>query len=281
MRQVREPVRFLDSMRWLECEGVRSFLELGPRGVLCAAGADCLSIEGMQRATLHPVLRPDRTEPESLLGALSGLHITGHRVEWEAVFALLGGRRVSLPTYPFRRQPYWLDAPIYCTFGQESLAAPIESPQSSPKMYEVRWIPVLPDRPADIETRTWVLGQDSALAARLGLPSVADLPGLKEALAQDVSAKLRVLIDVNRNTSPDTLGRSAPRHLCRAGTAASLAERASMGPQRALAGDLGRSRRSRRGWRRRPCERPALGARAQRAQRASRDRPASARHQSG
>ncbi len=111
---------------------------------------------------------------------------------------------MSLPTYPFQRQPYWLDAPIYRAFGQESLAAPTESPQSMPKMYEVRWIPVLPGKPADVEMRTWVLGKNSALAARLGLPSVADLPGLKEALAQDASAKPRVLIDVSRNTSADT-----------------------------------------------------------------------------
>ncbi len=35
VRQVREPVRFLDSMRWLECEGVRSFPGAWASRVLC------------------------------------------------------------------------------------------------------------------------------------------------------------------------------------------------------------------------------------------------------
>ncbi|CAM5297113.1 hypothetical protein SGLAM104S_05348 [Streptomyces glaucescens] len=41
---------------------------------------------------------------------MAALHTHGVPVDWRAVFAGRGGRRVTLPTYAFQRRRYWLDA---------------------------------------------------------------------------------------------------------------------------------------------------------------------------
>ncbi|MEV7545613.1 type I polyketide synthase, partial [Streptomyces sp. NPDC089915] len=104
VRHVREAVRFADAVNALAAEGVRTFLEVGPGGVLTALARESLD----EPAVTVPVLRADRAEDLAVTGALAGLHVHGTSVDWEAVFAGRGARRVDLPTYPFQHQPFWL-----------------------------------------------------------------------------------------------------------------------------------------------------------------------------
>ncbi|MET9418683.1 type I polyketide synthase, partial [Streptomyces klenkii] len=103
VRHVREAVRFADGVRALDAEGVTRFLEIGPDGVLSAMARESVS----EDAVLTPVLRKDRLEDATALDALAQLYVQGVGVDWAAVFAGTGARRVDLPTYAFQRERFW------------------------------------------------------------------------------------------------------------------------------------------------------------------------------
>ncbi|GAA2098738.1 type I polyketide synthase [Streptomyces albiaxialis] len=105
VRHVREAVRFHDGVRAAHADGVTTFLELGPGGVLSAMGRDCLPDD--DTVDFQPGLRAPLAEPEAMVRALTGLWTRGVRVDCAAL--LPGGRRVELPTYAFQRRRYWLE----------------------------------------------------------------------------------------------------------------------------------------------------------------------------
>ncbi|MET9697758.1 beta-ketoacyl synthase N-terminal-like domain-containing protein, partial [Streptomyces sp. NPDC006529] len=116
VRHVRDAVRFLDGVRTLRARGADSFLELGPDPVLTAMAQDCLpAATDTQGATASvPVfaagLRAGRPEAATLLDAVARMFVHGADVDWAAFYAGTGAQRVDLPTYPFQRRRYWMNA---------------------------------------------------------------------------------------------------------------------------------------------------------------------------
>ncbi|MEU1313164.1 SDR family NAD(P)-dependent oxidoreductase [Streptomyces cinnamoneus] len=105
VRHVREAVRFADGVQALHDEGVTTFVEIGPGGVLSGMTQNCLD-----EALTVPVLRNDRPEPQAIVTALAELHVHGTTPDWQALFS--GARKVGLPTYAFQHERYWLDVPV-------------------------------------------------------------------------------------------------------------------------------------------------------------------------
>ncbi|MGW7370264.1 acyltransferase domain-containing protein, partial [Streptomyces sp. NPDC054841] len=107
VRHVRGAVRFADGMRCLNEQGVSTYLELGPDGILCGMGQECVPENA--EVVFASALRRDRAEADTLTAAVSAVHTRGVELDWEGAFAGRGGRRVDLPTYAFQHQRYWLE----------------------------------------------------------------------------------------------------------------------------------------------------------------------------
>ncbi|MGI5336447.1 type I polyketide synthase [Streptomyces sp. CA-181903] len=109
VRHIRRPVRFHDGVRRLAADGVTTFLELGPGGVLSALVRDALGGEDDGTAAI-PLLRRGQDEETSLVTALARTRARGAAGPgWERFHTERGARRVALPTYAFQRQRYWPD----------------------------------------------------------------------------------------------------------------------------------------------------------------------------
>jgi acyl transferase domain-containing protein/acyl-coenzyme A synthetase/AMP-(fatty) acid ligase/acyl carrier protein len=104
--QAREPVRFAAGVEWLGANGASALLELGS-GALAAPARETLA-EAEAPAPVAALLRAGRGEGETLAAALTEAHLAGHEPDWGAYF---GPRpKLALPSYPFQRSRYWLEA---------------------------------------------------------------------------------------------------------------------------------------------------------------------------
>ncbi len=112
VRHVREAVRFADATEAMREAGVRTFIELGPDGVLSGMAAQTRTDsegEGDSGSEAWlPLLRRGRDESRAVLTALAKVFVRGVPVSWEEIYAGTGARRVDLPTYAFQHQRYWL-----------------------------------------------------------------------------------------------------------------------------------------------------------------------------
>ncbi|MFE4754075.1 SDR family NAD(P)-dependent oxidoreductase [Streptomyces mirabilis] len=116
---LREPVRFADTIRRMLDDGYRYFVELSPHpsltssieAVAAEAGIDAVGIGSLRRQSEgHDVL----------LRGLGELYTAGHTPDWPLLFPQ--GRRVGLPTYAFARERHWLaPAPATASAGGSPL----------------------------------------------------------------------------------------------------------------------------------------------------------------
>jgi acyl transferase domain-containing protein/NADPH:quinone reductase-like Zn-dependent oxidoreductase/acyl carrier protein len=102
---VRETVRFADSIAALYEQGSTIFLEIGPKATLSSLGSRSVPPAA---AVWLPSLGKDRGDWKQMLGSLAALYVRGVAIDWAGFDREYGRRRVTLPTYPFQRERYWL-----------------------------------------------------------------------------------------------------------------------------------------------------------------------------
>ncbi|MFG1699521.1 SDR family NAD(P)-dependent oxidoreductase [Nonomuraea sp. NPDC049309] len=108
VEHVRRPVRFADGVEVMRRRGVTHFLEAGPDSQLAPMIEQTLA-EGVSVVALQ---RRDHDEEARFAEALGAAWAGGVSVDWSAWFAgrETPPRTVTLPTYPFQRRRFWLEA---------------------------------------------------------------------------------------------------------------------------------------------------------------------------
>ncbi len=105
-QHTRSAVRFAKGMETLLELGCTTFLEIGPGNTLLNLGRQ--SAPGVEGPWLASLSRR-RDDTEELLESVGRLFAAGHSIHWKAIEGPNARSRVSLPTYPFRRQSYRLE----------------------------------------------------------------------------------------------------------------------------------------------------------------------------
>ncbi|MET3988096.1 SDR family NAD(P)-dependent oxidoreductase, partial [Streptomyces sp. PvR034] len=222
-RNLRQPVRFLDTVRELIAEGHTTFVEVSPHPVLTSPVEETGEAMGVE---VHGVgtLRREEGGVRRFLTSLAELWVRGVEPQWQGVFAGSGARRVGLPTYAFQRQHYWLDGAAGTTevsgaglssLGHPLLAAGITLANGEGHLFTGR---------ISLQTHPWLAGH--AVLGRVLVPGAAMLELMLRAgesvgcevldelvlqaplvvPAGDAGVDIQVAVD-----SPDEQGRRAAR----------------------------------------------------------------------
>ena len=112
-RHLREPVRFSSALRTVQRAHAAAFVEVGPRGTLSTlARQHTAAGQGATVATLATASLADSPQAEAATMALAQgrLWTWGTELPTSAAFPSAGRRRIRLPTYPFERKRFWIEA---------------------------------------------------------------------------------------------------------------------------------------------------------------------------
>jgi len=105
--QLREPVRFADAARSLAALNLEALIEVGPQSTLLAMhrhadpGSNALRLASLDRSG---------AQCKRMLGSLAALFVRGADVRWSEIVGPKPRLAMRLPTYPFQRERFWLDA---------------------------------------------------------------------------------------------------------------------------------------------------------------------------
>ncbi|MEV6318747.1 SDR family NAD(P)-dependent oxidoreductase [Streptomyces sp. NPDC051776] len=170
---LRQPVRFADTIRRMLDDGYRYFVELSPHpsllssieAVAAQAGTDAIGVGSLCRG---------QDGEDVLLARVGELYSAGHTPDWKALFPR--GRRVDLPTYAFAREPHWLaPVPSGATSGSPLLGTHVQaSDEPGRDLFQTE---------IDLSDSRFAYLADHQVAGEVWLPGAAFLDMVLEAAA--------------------------------------------------------------------------------------------------
>ncbi|MBO3461240.1 type I polyketide synthase [Aetokthonos hydrillicola] len=131
-RHLRETVRFADGLQELFKETANILLEVGPGRTLSTLAKrhpDKVVEQVVLSSVRHP--QDEQSDIAFLLNTLGQLWLAGVQVDWVIFYTHNQGRRLPLPTYPFERERYWIEAPERSEMTSKMEPQPIEEKISS------------------------------------------------------------------------------------------------------------------------------------------------------
>lgn len=194
VEHVRAEVRFFAGLRTLVDAGITRFLEIGPAPVLSSLGAESFPDAA---ASWLPSLRTDRPDVRTFRESAARLWVSGVRIDWHDINEK-DGRRVTLPSYAFERERYWLDTRP--ALGSRQVGGPQPSepaPGAAAASVDVTQL-------TGAELAAWVHRE---VAATLGTSDPSTVSPSRELFEQGFDSLL--LVELRRRLSA-SLGRPLP-----------------------------------------------------------------------
>jgi acyl transferase domain-containing protein len=149
---LRQTVRFADGVHELLKEPERLLLEVGPGtslGALAHRHRDRKDAHVLISSMRHP--REHRSDVACLFESVGRIWLSGVNIDWQSFYGYERRRRIPLPTYPFERQRYWIEAGDRQSVGDGAPEAGIR--QKNPDMAAWFYVPSWKRHPAPAAIR--------------------------------------------------------------------------------------------------------------------------------
>ncbi|MBA2679505.1 MAG: polyketide synthase dehydratase domain-containing protein, partial [Ktedonobacteraceae bacterium] len=106
MENLRQPVRFAQTVEKLLKYDKSIFLEISPHPILTTSLTECFQ-EAKKEHVALPSLRRNEDELSSLMRTLATIYTQGYAIDWSKIYP--ESSYTLLPTYPWQHQRFWLD----------------------------------------------------------------------------------------------------------------------------------------------------------------------------
>ncbi len=128
-QHLRQTVRFADGLKELFSKSRGALLEVGPGRVLSGFAMNH-PVESGRPTVLCSTRNPREAtgDLQFLMSSVAQLWASGVKLDWAGFHAAERRQRVALPTYPFERKRFWIDAPK----PDRALREPVDPAPSRP-----------------------------------------------------------------------------------------------------------------------------------------------------